>query len=65
MESIVISPKSRSELKFVFELLSKLKISSRVLSEEDKEDIGLSVLMKQVDRKRKVSRDTVLRNLKK
>ena len=65
MESIVISPKSRSKLKFVFELLSKLKISSKVLSEEDKEDIGLSVLMKQVDRKRKVSRDMVLRNLKK
>jgi len=51
MESIVISPKNRSELNFVHELLNKLKISSKVLSEENKEDIGLSLLMKQVDRK--------------
>jgi len=63
MKSIVITPKDARELKFVSELLEKLGISSHVLTEEDKEDIGLSVLMEQVDRTSKVSRETIMKKL--
>jgi hypothetical protein len=63
MKSIVITPKDARELKFVSELLDKLGISSRVLTEEDKEDIGLSVLMEKVDRTSKVSRETIMKKL--
>lgn len=65
MESILITPKNRSDLKFIYELLNKLKLSPKVLSENDKEDLGLSLLMKEVDRTKKVSRDTVMKKLKK
>ena len=59
MDSFVVIPKNESEYKFLFELLSKLKIKTRKLSKEDIEDIGLSVLMKSADRTKKVSREKV------
>lgn len=64
MKSIVITPKDASELKFVSELLKKLGISSKVISEEDKEDIGMSILMNEVDRNNKVSREEIMNKLK-
>lgn len=63
MKSIVITPKNARELKFVSELLYKLGISSRVLSEEEKEDIGMSLLLDEVDRTSKVSRVTIMKKL--
>ena len=63
MTSILITPKNKSELVFLSNLLEKLKINSSYLSEEDKEDIGLRLLMKQADRKKTVSRSTILKKL--
>jgi len=63
MKSIVITPKDARELKFVSELLKKLGITSRVLNEEDKEDIGMSVLMEEVDRTNTVSREEIMKKL--
>ena len=65
MQSIIITPKSFSEHRFVSELLKKLNVSLRVISEDEKEDMGLSLLMKKVDRTKKVSRDTIMKKLKK
>ena len=64
MKSIVISPKNSTDMRFVSELLKKLSIPTKVLSDEEKEDIGLSMLMKEVDRTNKVSRETIMRKLK-
>ncbi|MEQ9288615.1 MAG: hypothetical protein RIG77_16965 [Cyclobacteriaceae bacterium] len=50
MSSIVINPKNASELKFVMELLQKLGVNSKVLTDEEQEDLGLSILMKDADR---------------
>lgn len=64
MKSIVISPKNSNELKFVSTLLKKLSIPTKVLSDEEIEDLGLSILMREADRKKKVSRETIMRKLK-
>jgi len=64
MKAMLITPKNKSEYVFLSDLLKKLKISSSTLTEEDLEDIGLSILMRNVDRKKKVSRRTIVNKLK-
>jgi hypothetical protein len=41
MKTLVITPKDEKDFVFLSELLGKLGFDSRVLYEEDKEDIGL------------------------
>ena len=64
MSAIVINPKSSEELKFISELLEKLGVKSKVLTDEDTEDLGLSLLMKDVDRSEKVSEAEVISKLR-
>ena len=64
MSAIVINPKSSQELKFISELLEKLGVQSKVISDEDTEDLGLSLLMKDVDRSDVVSEEEVIAKLK-
>ena len=63
MKSIVITPKNRSEFEFLSNLFHKLGLSTKTLSEEEKEDIGLSLLMREVDRNKKVKESTILKKL--
>ena len=63
MDSIVITPKSESEFKFITDLLKKIKVKASILSEEEKEDIGLLKAMKEADRSKKVSEEMVLKKL--
>ena len=63
MKSIIITPKSKSEIEFVTSLVKKLGLASKTLSLEDKEDVGLGILMGQVDRSSKVKKSTVLKKL--
>ena len=65
MKSLVITPRDSSELKFINDLLIKLGITASVMSEEDMEDIGLSKLKKGVDRKKTVSKASILKKLRK
>ena len=64
MKSLIISPKTKTELKFIEELLNKLGITSKMLTEEEIEDAGLSLMMKDVDRTKKVSKASVMKKLK-
>ncbi len=59
MKAVVISPKSMNELKFINSLLKKLGIESSTLSKEELEDIGLSKLLKSVDKTKKASRESI------
>jgi len=59
MKSIVITPKDSKELKLIAELLKKMGISSTILSEEEKEDAGLLILMKEADKNEIVSRKEI------
>ena len=63
MKSIIVTPKDINEFKFLKGLLSKLKISARELTPEEIEDFGLSLLMKQTDRSKKVSRESIMKKL--
>jgi hypothetical protein len=63
MKALVIKPKDDKELKFVSALLKKLGIHSSSLSLEELEDIGLSRLMRETDKLKKVSRLEVMKKL--
>ena len=64
MKALLIKSNSQAELKFLSDLFKKLGVSARVMDIEEIEDYGMSLLMKDVDRSKKVSRDTVMKKLK-
>ena len=64
MKALLVKSNSQAEMKFISDLLKKLGVSISVLDIEEFEDYGMSVLMKDVDRSKKVSRDTVMKKLK-
>jgi intein/homing endonuclease len=64
MKAVVITPKSESEFKFINDLLKKLGISSSTFTDEEIEDIGLSKMLKAVDKTKKVSKQSILNKLK-
>lgn len=62
--ALIIRPRTKSDLRFLSDLLNKLGIKSRLVDEEALEDAGLSLLMKEADRTKKVSRKSVMKKLK-
>ena len=64
MKAMVITPKSPNEFKFLNDLLKKLGISSATMTEAELEDMGLSKLLKAVDKTKKVSKESVMHKLK-
>ncbi|MBA3665330.1 MAG: hypothetical protein H0W61_14120 [Bacteroidetes bacterium] len=64
MKGLVITAKSKTEFKFLSDLLKKLGISSAAMSEEELEDLGLVKLMKSANKSKKVSRETVVAKLR-
>ena len=63
MKALLITPKNARELKFISDLLNKLGMGSSTMTEDELEDLGLSKLMKNVDRTKKVSRDSIMKKL--
>ncbi len=63
MDAILLKPKNQKELKLITDLLDKMQVSSKILSEEELEDTGLGLLMKEVDRNETVSRDLIFQTL--
>ena len=64
MKALLVQSNSEAEMKFIADLLKKLGVSTRVMDAEEIEDYGMSILMKDVDRNKKVSRDTVMKKFK-
>ena len=64
MNTILITPKNIQEFQLLSDLFLKMKIKSKVLSLEEKEDLGLIELMKEVDRTKKVSRAQIMKKLR-
>ena len=64
MKAMVITPKSQVEFKFINDLLKKLGISSATMTEEELEDIGLSKLLKSVDKTKRASKKSIMQKLK-
>jgi len=63
MESIVISPKTKDEAKLITDLLQKMNISSKIITDEEKEDMGLVMMMKETDMDDLVSREEIMQKL--
>ncbi|MBC8052554.1 MAG: hypothetical protein H7Y13_05780 [Sphingobacteriaceae bacterium] len=64
MKALVITPKNESEFKFLSDLLKKLDIVSIQMGEEEIEDLGLSKMLKAVDKSDKVSKESIMAKLK-
>ena len=68
MNSIVITPQNREELKAVSSFLKLLKIKSQILTDIQKEDMGLWTLMQEekdspiLNKKEKATFENWLRN---
>lgn len=63
MATLIINTNDQSELRLLEELLKKMKISAKVLTNEDKENLGLLKLLNEVDRTKKVSKSKVIKKL--
>jgi len=63
METLIVTLKDKHEMQLVSDMLKKMKINAKKLSDEEREDIGLSKLMKQANRSEKVSREQVMKSL--
>ncbi len=64
MKALVVKSKSASEMKFISDLLKKLGVTTRLMDINEIEDYGMSVMMKEADRNKKVSRETIMKKLK-
>jgi len=59
MQSLLITPKDNAELKLLSALLDRLNITTTVISNEEQGDMGMGLLLQQVDRTQHVSRESV------
>jgi hypothetical protein len=67
MQTILIETKDAAEYGLISALLEKMKIRMKVLNltDEEKEDLGLLMLMQEVDWNETVPRDTIMAKLRK
>ncbi len=63
MKALVITPKNKDEYKFITGLLKKLGVGMAPVNEEELEDLGLSKMMHEVDKTKKVSKAEIMRKL--
>ena len=64
METFIVTPKTKAEAKLLKDIFDKMKITAKMLSDEEQEDMGLDIMMKEVERSSKVSRDVIMKTLK-
>ena len=64
METIVVQAANAEELKLIEEFLKKNKLKSRILTDDDKEDIVLGKLMEETDYKETVPTDSFIKKLR-
>jgi len=65
MESIIITPKNKQQADKIKTMLAEIGVSVHIISEEEKEDAGLLLAMKEGEKnKGKVSLTTFFNNLR-
>ena len=64
METIVVQAANAEELKMIEEFLKKNKLKSRVLTDDDKEDIVLGKLMEETDYSETIPTNTFIKKLR-
>lgn len=63
MNSIIVNPKDEEEFKLISEIFSKMKIQTHILSLDEKEDLLFSEMMKRVDMQKKVTNESIIKEL--
>ena len=63
MQSLLITPKDGTELELLSALLSRMNITTTIIDEEDKEDIGLGILMQEANRNEQASQESIFKAL--
>jgi len=63
MKALVITPKNSNEFKFLSDLLKKLGVGTSAVNYEELEDIGMSKMMRGIDKTKKASRAEIMRKL--
>lgn len=63
MDAILLKPKDSKELKLITDLVAKMNVPAKIISEDDLEDMGLSLLMKEADRSKTVLMETIMNKL--
>jgi hypothetical protein len=64
METILVKTENPEELKMIQEFLKKNNLKSRVLTDDDKEDIVLGKMMEETDYNDTISTDAFLKKLR-
>lgn len=66
MGTITIEPKDAIEFQLLTSMLKKMKIKMKLnLTDEEKEDLGMYILMQEADNNDLVSRDEIMSKLRK
>jgi hypothetical protein len=60
MEIAILQTNDKNDLRLLTEVARKMGITIKVLSENEKEDWGMGMLMRQADRSEKVSREEIM-----
>lgn len=63
-KAFLITPKDASEARLLKELIQRMGLSGRVLTQEEIEDAGLAAALAGVDRTRMAERSRVMRKLR-
>lgn len=63
-KAIIITPKDQEEEKLLQQLIKRMGLSGRILSEEEMEDAGLALAMSKVDRTKVANKERVMRKLR-
>ena len=64
MEAMIIKGKSRRDLELLLKLALKFRLKAKILSEEEKEDIGLSIAIQKGKTGEFINTDTFVKKLK-
>ena len=63
MQSLLITPKDEAEFGLLSALLERMHIAVTVIADDDKEDIGMGLLIQEADRSQAVSRESIFKAL--
>lgn len=63
MDTIIVQPATKAEQQLLTTLLKKMGVKTKVITPEQKEDMGLGMLMKEANRNQKVSRKSIMEKL--
>ena len=64
MESLLITPANQEELALIKAVLEKMNLKTKVLTDAEKEDMGMAHLMSQADRSKTITRQEVMEKLR-